>query len=131
MRDNRGFTLLEAMIALVLLGVALVPLMRSVGVGVREQGRLRAHLDAVSLAEARMSELSLLHPDSIGAYMRPREGVFPEPFGAYRWSAVLRPEGRTPALLRAAVLVRWKEGTYSLETVLHRTDLLPEFAPPQ
>lgn len=130
-RADAGFTLLEAMIALVLLGLALVPLMRSVGSGVREQGRLRAHVDAVSLAEARMLELSVLSADSVRAYLQPREDAFPAPFEGYRWRAVLRAEERSPALVRAAVLVRWTGGEYSLETVFHRTDLLPDFAPAQ
>ncbi len=128
-RDERGFTLLEALVALVIVGLALVPLMRSIGMGVREQGKLRGHLDAVSLAEWRMSELALVPPDSIRAYAQPRRGWFPEPFGGYRWSAVLRRDGRSAALVRGAVVVRWKDGEYSLETVFHRTELLPEFAP--
>lgn len=128
-RDQRGFTLVEALVALVIVGLALVPLLRSIGTGVREQGRLRGHLDAVSLAESRMSELALVAPDSIPAWARPRQGWFPEPFGGYRWSAVLRRDERSPALVRGAVVVRWKDGEYSLETVFHRTDLLPRFAP--
>ena len=130
-RDQRGFTLLEAVVALAILGLALVPLMRSVGAGVREQGRLRAHLDAVSLAESRMSELALIPVDSISAYLQPRQGWFPEPFSGYRWSTVLRPDERSPALVRGAVVVRWKDGEYSLETVFQRTELLPEYAPAQ
>jgi type II secretion system protein I len=128
-RDRRGFTLLEAMLALVIVGVALVPLMRSMGMGVREQGKLRGHLDAVALAESRMSDLALVPPDSIAAYARTRQGAFPEPFQGYRWSAVLRQDERSAALVRGAVVVRWKDGEYSLETVFHRTELLPEFAP--
>lgn len=130
-RDQRGFTLLEALVALVILGLALVPMLRSIGMGVREQGGLRGHLEAVSLAESRMSELALIPVDSIAAYRQPRNGFFPEPFADYRWSAVLRADERSTALIRAAVMVRWKEGEYSLETVFHRTELLPEFAPAQ
>jgi hypothetical protein len=116
----------EALAALVIVGVALVPLLSAVGDGMRAQGRLAAHLDAVALAEARMGALALLPTDSIAAYLRPREGAFPEPAAAYRWRALLRPERGTPALVRAAVLVRWPGGEYSLETVFHR----PELAPP-
>jgi type II secretion system protein I len=126
---NRGFTLLEALVALVILGVALVPLLSSIRMGTNEQGRLQAHLEAVSLAEERMAELTLLSVDSIADYLRPREGFFPAPFERYRWRALLRIEEDSPALVRAAVLVRWPDGEYSLETVFHRVEMLPEFAP--
>ena len=129
LRDKRGFTLLEALMALLILGVALVPLLTSVNAGVREQGRLGAHLDAVALAEARMSELSLLPADSLALYLRTRQGWFPAPFQGYRWSALLRPEPESPALVRAAVVVQWRDGSYSLETIFHRTEMLPDFAP--
>lgn len=130
-RDAGGFTLLEAVVALAILGLALAPLLGSVSGGVRQQGRVEQALEAVALADARMSELSLLATDSIGEYLRPREGWFPPPFGAYRWRALLRQEPGSPALVSAAVVVEWNGGAYSLETVFHRPDLLPEYAPVQ
>ncbi len=131
LRSRAGFTVLEAVVALVILGLALTPLLGAVHADVREQGTLRGELEAVSLAESRMEALALIPAESIAAYVRPREGVFPAPFGGYRWSAILEPQPESPALVRGAVLVRWKGGEYSIETVFHRPDLLPEFAPVQ
>lgn len=130
-RSRGGFTLPEAMLALLVVGLALTPLLASVTDGMRAQGELRAVHEAVSLAEARMAELEALPSDSIAGYLEPREGWFPAPFGAYRWRALLRGEPESPALLRGAVLVEWRGGSYSLETVFHRPEMLPEFAPAQ
>ena len=129
MRGRDGFTLLEALVALVILGLALVPLLASVTEGVRAQGRVRAAHEAVALAEARMNELAMLPVDSLAAYASPRDGGFPAPFGGYRWRAVLRPDTASPALVAGAVLVAWEDGSYALETVFHRPEMLPAHAP--
>lgn len=126
MRGNRGFTLVEAAVALLLLGVALVPLLHSVTAGVRAEGDLAARLNAVPLAESRMEELALLPLDSLRDYLTVRRGSFAAPFERYRWSALLRPSAASPALVQAAVRVEWEGGGYSLETFFHRPDMLPE-----
>lgn len=126
--DRRGFTLVEAVVALLILGLALTPMLGAVTAGVRAQGRLRAAHESVSLAEAKMNELALVPADSIAGYLRPRSGWFAEPFGGYRWRALLRPDPASPALVRGAVLVEWRDGSYSLETVFHRPEMLPDFA---
>lgn len=129
LRSRGGFTLLETMVALLIVGVALTPLLGAVTDGVRHQGRLREMHEGVALAEAKLEELAIVPADSIPLYVRPRSGWFPAPFGGYRWRALLRPHAESPALVRGAVLVEWRGGSYSLETIFHRPDLLPDFAP--
>jgi hypothetical protein len=128
-RARDGFTVLETVVVLLILGLALTPLLGSALAGARESAKLRAAHEAVSLAEARMASLEVIPIDSIAFYRVPRTGWFPEPFGGYRWRALLRADPATPALVRGAVLVEWKGGTYSLETVFGRPELLPAFAP--
>lgn len=115
---DRGFTLAESMVALLILGVALVPLSGALADGLAVRQRVDGQLEAVALAEARMNELALLPPDSVAAWLRPREGGHPAPLEGYRWRALLRPLPESPALYQAAVLVRWPGGSYALETVL-------------
>lgn len=129
MRGRDGFTLVEALVALLIVGAALVPLLGSVTAGVRAQERVEEALEGVALAEARMAELALLPADSVAGYLQPRTGWFPPPFAEHRWRALLRADAGRPALVRAAVLVEWPGGSYSLETVFHRPELLPGFAP--
>ncbi|HEX7088499.1 MAG TPA: hypothetical protein VF192_00090 [Longimicrobiales bacterium] len=119
-----GFTLLEALVALLLLGLVALTCLRTLGVMLRGQAMTREHLEAVALAERRMAELALLPPDSIVAYGEPRSDVFP-PFGHYRWRALMRGVEGSPALVRAAVLVEWPRGEYSLETTFYRPERVP------
>jgi prepilin-type N-terminal cleavage/methylation domain-containing protein len=129
LRARGGFTLLESLVALVILGLALTPLLGAVTEALWAQGRLRTAHEGVALAEAKMAELALVPADSIPRYVRPRSGWFPAPFGRYRWRVLLRPDPASPALIRGAVLVEWDDGDYSLETVFHRPEMLPDFAP--
>ena len=117
---RRGFTLLEALIALLIVGLAVVATVEAFGGGLRAEREVSRHLEAVALAEARINELALLAPDSLALYAVPREGVFPAPFGQYRWRAVVREEVGSPALLRAAVMVAWGASSYELETVFYK-----------
>jgi len=124
LRDRRGFTLIEAVVALLIVAVALVPLLGAADQTLRDERRIAPAREAVSLAEARMEELALLPPDSLVAYLRPREESFPAPFAAYRWHALMHTEPESPSLVRAAVIVRWSGGEYSLETVFYRPEML-------
>jgi prepilin-type N-terminal cleavage/methylation domain-containing protein len=126
--DRRGFTLVEAVVALLIVAVALVPLLASARLALDGGARSAPAREAVALAEARMEEMSLLPVDSIVAYLSPREGRFAAPYAAWRWRALMRGEPRSPALVRAAVTVDGPGGSYSIETTFHRVAMLPEFA---
>jgi hypothetical protein len=108
-----------------LLGLVALTCLRALGLMLRGQAMTREHLEAVALAELRMAELALLPPDSIAAYGEPRGDVFPAPFGHYRWRALMRGVEGSPALVRAAVLVEWPRGEYSLETTFYRPERGP------
>lgn len=125
-RADAGFTLAEAMVALVIVGAAVVPLLGAVSRSVRAEADVGAAVEAVALAEARMGQLSVLPLDSIPAYLQPRTGVFPAPFGHYRWRALVRPRADAPAVLQAAVVIEWEGREYTLETYFHRPEMLPD-----
>jgi prepilin-type N-terminal cleavage/methylation domain-containing protein len=118
-RVERGFTLIEALIALVIIGLTVVATIEAFGAGLRAQREVDGHLDAVALAEARMDELALLSLDSMSRYAEPREGVFAPPFGRYRWRAEAREVAGSPALRRVVVTVGWDAGSYTLATAFY------------
>jgi prepilin-type N-terminal cleavage/methylation domain-containing protein len=122
-RADAGFTLPEALVALVIVAAALVPLLGAAAGAVRAQAEVGAALEAVALAEARMAALELLPADSVAGYGEPRTGAFEAPFAHYRWRALVRPADGTPGVLQAAVVVEWDRGEFALETFFRRPDL--------
>lgn len=122
---RRGFTLLEALVALVLVGTVVAGTLSLVGATLRGASMVAAHARAVTLADARMSALTLVPAESIPYYRRLREGAFAPPFEDYRWRARLVRGRVSPALLRATVAVTWHDGEYALATELFRRELLP------
>lgn len=124
-RGRHGFTLLEALVALVLVATVVAGTLSVVGATLRGASLAAGHARAVALADARMSALTLVPADSFAYYARPREGGFPPPFEQYRWRARLVRDRSSPALLRATVVVGWREGEYALATEVLRRELLP------
>jgi general secretion pathway protein I len=61
MRHNAGFTLLEVMVALVIVGTALGASMRAVGSLTENSSDLRASMMATWSAENRLSQIRLAH----------------------------------------------------------------------
>src|SRR5918999_4742631 len=90
-RGRSGFTVLEALIALVIIGLAVVTTVEALGGGLRAEREVSAHLEAVTLAEARMTELAALPRDALAGYVSGRDGVFAPPFERYRWRAAIKP----------------------------------------
>ena len=119
-RARSGFTVLESLIALVIVGLAFVATVEALGGGLRAEGQVSRHLEAVALAESRMNELGVLERDSISLYAGGRDGAFAPPFESYRWRATIEPVSGTRALLRADVAVTWPGGSYALQTVFYR-----------
>ena len=120
LRARSALTVLESLIALVIVGFAVVATVEALGGGLRAEGQVSHHLEAVALAESRMNELGTLERDSIATYLGGREGVFPRPFEAYHWRATIQPVSGARSLLRADVAVTWQGGSYALQTVFYR-----------
>lgn len=126
LRARSGFTVLEALIALVIIGFAVVATVEALGGGLRAQSQVSRNLEAVALAETRLNELSLVGRDSLAYYAGGRDGVFAPPFESYRWRAAMEPVSGSQTLVRADVTVSWRGGSYALQTLFHRSAALIE-----
>ena len=73
MRAQRGFTLLEMLVATTLMGVAIAGLLSGIAGATRNAARVRDHDRAVQLARLRMNELLV-------DFRLPRETVVSAPF---------------------------------------------------
>jgi len=116
-----GFVLLEAVVALAILGVASIVLLqvRSQQISVAIQAR--ELLTAQALAEDRLSAIRLLDyelladpPDSL------MEGVFPEPFQDFEWTAEVALIEDEYDLFGVEVVVLGPVERFPLRTLMHR-----------
>ena len=102
--DDNGFTLLEVMIALAIVGIALVTLIgletRTVQLAERQQRVTQATL----LAQEKMIEIETGGQALSG--LGGRDGLFEEPFELYRWAVALEPTP-LPSIEMVTVSVAW------------------------
>jgi type II secretory pathway pseudopilin PulG len=121
-RDERGMTLLEAVVALTIVASAGIAALATVGSQLRASDRARQAVEAAALADERMARVGLLAasdlsplPDSL------RAGTFPGPLGDYAWTVASRPLLGEQDTYAVTVTVIWPErGRYALETRWYR-----------
>lgn len=105
-RHDNGFTLLEVMIALAIVGIVLVTLIgletRTIQLAERQERVTQATL----LAQEKMTEIETGAQSLIG--VEGREGTFEEPYELYRWTLELE-STPLPAIEMVTVTVAWGE----------------------
>lgn len=116
MRAERGgFTLLEAMVAVAIIGFVAVGALGAFGADLRAATKANDLLPAAALAEERLARLELADVRQLG--MLPdslTHGEFDDPFAGYAWSASAEVVKGEPALYELSATVTWKEGSYTL-----------------
>jgi type II secretory pathway pseudopilin PulG len=116
-RSRPGFTVLEAAVALAIIGIAAIGVLGAFGADLRGATQARDVLTAASLARARLArlevagarELSSL-PDSLAA------GAFAAPLERYSWTAASAAVPREPDLYELRVVVSWAGGSTTLRS---------------
>ena len=113
---RRGFVLLEALVALVVVGVVSAAALELLAAQARAAARAPALVVATALARERVTTIRLLHlergrrlPDSLA------QGTFATPFTAYRWRSEVG-YSRDAALQDIHVRVDWAGGSYAVDT---------------
>lgn len=118
---SAGFVLLEAVLALAIIGMVAVALLAATGAQVRNAGKASELLRAQSLAEDRLAAVRLLDheelsdlPDSLGS------GIFPSPFQDFGWTAVVAEMEDEHDLFGVGIVVTGPAEVYPLRTLVHR-----------
>ncbi len=111
---RRGFVLLEAVVALLVVGLAAAGALELIAAHLRAAARQPVLLTATALAQDRLAAIRLLDPaalrrlpDSVSG------GEFPTPFAGFRWRATATPSVEQN-LYDIRVDVSWAGGGYSL-----------------
>jgi type II secretory pathway pseudopilin PulG len=115
-----GFVLLEAVVALAIIGVVAIALLETTGTQLRAATQAKSLLVARMLAEDRIASLQLLDyddlsdpPDSL------REGRFGPPFDAYTWTASVEVMKDEYDLFGAQVVIDGNGESFPLRTLIH------------
>lgn len=119
---NRGFTILEAVVALAIVGLSGVAALEAVAGETRGIERSREAYTLSALAQDRLAVVTILPtedlnplPDSLA------RGTFSEPFKDYRWTATLRPVLGHRDLYDMAVVVTGARSDYTVTARIYRT----------
>jgi hypothetical protein len=120
MTARRGFVLLEAVIALLIVSTFASAALGALGGRLRTAGTVEQTLTARALAEDRFAAVELLPgipqplPDTLA------RGVFAASFDEYRWTAAVRPVRGEENLYDVVVTIIWDDGNYALHGRLFR-----------
>ena len=122
--SRRGFTLLEAAVALAIIGAVAVAALAAFSAELRTSEATRQALPAALLARQRLAALQLAATSTaVGSVAIPdsvAHGRFATPFEGYAWSTTLAATHENPALYDATVDVTWDGGDFSLRTRLYQ-----------
>lgn len=119
--DRGGFSLLEAVIALAIIGVAGVAALGALGAELRGAEHARRAIEASALGGHRLAVLELLPADELGLLPDSlARGRFDAPFDAYSWESSIRRVSGEDELVDVEVMIHRDGGAYPLRTRLYR-----------
>lgn len=95
-RGEQGFTLLEVLVALAILGVSLAAIYQAFGTGLRNDRQARLYEEAVALAEARMAQVGTELPAAAGRWSGEESDL--------RWTLLVQPAEDEPLQVQPSLL---------------------------
>ncbi|MEP6729957.1 MAG: type II secretion system protein [bacterium] len=124
-RARRGFTMLEAVVALAIIGLVCVGVLGAYGATLRADVVAVDRLPLAALAEERISAVDLEPgslerlPDSLA------RGTFGAPYQTATWDTEVRRVAQSEALFDVTVRVHDGTDVFTLRTRRHRTAVRP------
>ena len=120
-RGNRGFTILEAVVALAIVGLSGVATLEAVGGEIRGVEREREAYTSAVLAQDRLAAITVVPPEALNPLPDSlARGTFAAPLTDYHWTATLRPVFGQRDIYELTVDVGSDRGAYTVVTRLYR-----------
>ena len=120
-RGNRGFTILEAVIALAIVGLAGVSALEAMGGEIRAANHATDAYTLSALAQDRLALAALTSPRALTSLPDSlARGTFSPPFEAYRWTGTSQPVAGAGDLYDVSVTVVGDGRGYTVRTRLYR-----------
>ena len=104
-RAHGGFTILEGLLAGVILAVSAVAIAHGMNQSMEAARLAREHDEAAMLLDQVFTRIYTIGPDRLLS-VGPREGRFPEPYENYRWEVTIQTT-ELPDLYRLGVRLSW------------------------
>ena len=117
-----GISLLEAVVAIAIVGITTVSALEAVGGGMRTAERSRRAMEVEALATTRLDFLNLFGYNSMQALPDSvKSGKFAAPLDAYAWTTSSAPVANQPGLFDVRVTITWPQGSYVVKTYVFRS----------
>ena len=116
---RRGFMLLEAVVALVIVGLTATAAAELYGAQMRAARREPRLVTATALGQDRLAAVRLLEPEQLRRLPDSlARGRFAAPFADYRWTAAAT-RSRVDDLYELSVEITWLDGQIALSTLVY------------
>jgi type II secretory pathway pseudopilin PulG len=120
-RDRRGVSLLEAVVAVAIVGMTSVGALEAVGGDMRTAERARRAIEAEALATSRLEFMDLLNDNELQALADSvAQGKFAAPLDEYSWKTTSAPLSDQAGVYDVRVTVTWPTGSYVERTYAYR-----------
>lgn len=120
-RRRSGISLLEAVVAIAIVGMTAVSALESVGAGMRAAEKSRRAIEAEALATSRLEFMDFMSdrqlqalPDSV------QSGKWLAPLDEYSWKTTSAPLNDQAGVYDVRITVAWPTGSYTLKTYAYR-----------
>jgi type II secretory pathway pseudopilin PulG len=120
-RLRRGISLLEAVVAVSIVGMTAISALESVGGGMRTAEKSKRAIEAEALASTRLDFVNLMTdrelqalPDSVAS------GKLSRPLDDYQWKTTAAPIDDQAGVYDVRVVITWPAGSYTVKTYVYR-----------
>jgi type II secretory pathway pseudopilin PulG len=121
-RMRSGISLLEAVVAVAIVGMTSIAALEAVGSDLRTAERARRAVEVEQLATSRLEFMNLLTdqelqalPDSVSS------GTFPKPLDEYSWKTTSAPVSDQAGVYDVRLTISWPASAYTIRTYAYRT----------